>query len=116
MFGYSSAKNGYAELSCECGGASPYEKEYLYEAYIEDEQLHIIFSYFSYMDYDSNNKLVLDSGDKEVLVDNKMDDNFEIIGDVDKIFEDNKDKFTLYEMILQKQSGNYVYKSLNVIK
>ena len=28
----------------------------------------------------------------------------------------NKDKFTLYEMILQKQSGNYVYKSLNVIK
>ena len=61
-------------------------------------------------------KLVLDSGDKEVLVDNKMDDNFEIIGDVDKIFEDNKDKFTLYEMILQKQSGNYVYKSLNVIK
>ena len=36
--------------------------------------------------------------------------------DVDKIFEDNKDKFTLYEMILQKQSGNYVYKSLNVIK
>lgn len=116
MFGYSSAKNGYAELSCECGGASPYEKEYLYEAYIEDDQLHIIFSYFSYMDYDSNNKLVLDSGDKEVLVDNKMDDNFEIIGDVDKIFEDNKDKFTLYEMILQKQSGNYVYKSLNVIK
>ena len=50
---------------------------------------------------------------EEVIL--NIDDNNAPEPKAEKIFDED-DKFTLYEMILQKQSGNYVYKSLNVIK
>ncbi len=121
IYTYLNNPKGYVQLGNEQGGSvEDGQTEYIYDAYILNNEMHIIFSSFFYIDTDFDGKLKvyfseeIDTDD----IDNNLSEteNGEISGDVEQFFIKNRNKIPVYEMILIEEDGNYIYKSINKVK
>ena len=116
---YSKTKNGFTLMSCECDdGADATEgKNKIYDAYKENNELHVIFSVIPFYYQDGVN-VVFDSRklSYSLEVDIKYDVETDEITNADEIFEKYKDKLPKYEFVLEKKEGSYIYKSFSKVK
>lgn len=121
IFAYLKNPKGYVSLGNELGGyVEDGQTEYIYDAYTLNNEMHIIFSSFFYIDTYSDGKLGVNfSEDIDVSdLDNNLSetDDGKISGDVEQFFIDNRSKIPVYEMILTKEDNNYVFKSIEKVK
>ena len=129
---YSKTKNAFFYTSENVGDRPPDEINKIYDAYKENNELHIIFStipfYEEYNDEGKVDKLVAYINDEEladiITNDIKFDKNtnedelfrkYKITNE-DELFEKYKDKLPKYEFVLTKKDGSYIYKSFSEVK
>ena len=114
-FGYSMKKQGYVQLHLDAGDPGYAEENYIYESYELNNELHIIFTYFNYlMDLEYG---YFDAGNsKDLELNISMDESYNIVGDVDKVFADNRGALPVYEIVFEKLNDNYIYRSLKQTK
>ncbi len=120
IYAYSEAKNGFTWLSCECGDITPAEVNKIYEAYRENDELHIIFSIIPFMPNNEGDGIeaVFDSKklSYNITEDIEYDKQNEGIKNSNELFEKYKDELPKYEFVLTKKEGSYIYKSFNEIE
>lgn len=111
-YGYSYYKKGYVWLDHRTGDPGYAEENYIYESYELDNELHIIFTYFNF----SENGYFDAGNGKDLELNISMDENHNIVGDVDKVFADNRGALPVYEIVFEKLNDNYIYRSLKQTK
>ena len=119
IYAYSTSQDSYIPLDCNCGGMGNQEEYYIYDGYTLNDELHIVFGFFAYFigDVKSSTVTAQTGINKNISLNietNYSNDYYEIIN-INKIFENQKDKFDLYEMILTKNNNDYIFKSLNKV-
>ncbi len=120
LYAYLDNPNGYIQIDAEQGGFyMDGQTHYIYDAYVLNGEMHIIFSTFFYIDLDENKKLniyfpenVTDDIDNNL---SKTNDG-KISGDVEEFFIKNKEKIPVYEIILEEENENYIFKYIGLIK
>ena len=116
IYGYSKLKDGYVELSCECGGTWPDEINYIYDSYEMDNKLHIIFSYYTYFS-DGPKAMITLTDANENKIEVNSDDKGNLLESTKDIFEKNKDSVAKFDFILNKDSnGNYIFDKIEKVK
>lgn len=123
IFAYMKNLKGYVSLSRGIGDLGHGQAEYIYEAYKLNNEMHIVFSSFSYVDAGEEGKLEVYFSER--INNNELKNNLsykyfsdggKIIGDVKQFFIDNREVIPVYEIILSNEDGNYIYKSMNKVK
>ena len=120
IYDYSETKNGFTPLSCECGDITPGEANIIYEAYKENNELHIIFSIMPFLPNEEGDgvEIVLDSKklSYSITEDVEYDEKNVEIKNANELFEKYKDELPKYEFVLTKKEGSYIYKSFSEIE
>ena len=119
IYAYSTFQDSYVPLNCNCGGTGYDEIYHIYEGNTNNNELHIVFGFIAYFMGDVRaDKLEAQTGINNYVTlsieTNNIDGFYEIIN-IDKVFENQKDKFDLYEMVLTKNNNDYIFKSLNKV-
>ena len=116
IYGYSKSKDGYVELSCECGDLRPEEINYIYDSYEMDNKLHIIFSYYTYFS-DGPKAMITLTDANENKIEVNSDGKGNMLESTKDIFEKNKDSVAKFDFILNKDSnGNYIFGKIEKVK
>lgn len=118
-FTYSKIKNGFVDTTLAAGDMPAYEENKIYEAYKENNELHIIFSAIPFFPDDGGKvNVILDSKELSYSLEDdiKYDVETDEIINADEIFEKYKDKLPKYEFVLEKKEGSYIYKSFSEVK
>jgi len=117
IYGYSKNKNGYVKLSVPIGGMWYEEIHTIKEAYMLDDKLHIVFSYFNFFgDLNENGKLSLSNGNDSlnvevgnITLEDLYDVNIEKTKEKLKyVFDEYDSKLPKYEIVFEKENDNYI--------